>query len=128
MNEHYDLIKKIITDEGYKVEEEEIDEFITVRYQLNSIHVCPTADVRFVSVILPNFAEVNEENYPKVVMCCNKLNEELKQVKLFTINDTIIAAYEFFFMEEEDLAFHIEQAMHCLIEAKVAYHKLEKER
>ena len=125
MNKNYELIKKIIEDVKYKVLEDD-GEHITIRYQLNILHISPSqGDDNFVSVLLPNFADVTEENFAEVVMRCHKLNEQMKQVKLYTINDVIIAASEFFYMEEDDLAYQFKMSLSSVIAAKVNYRKFE---
>jgi hypothetical protein len=126
MNKSYELIKKIISEQKYKIVEDDGESFI-IRYQMNAIHICPNSeDDTFVSVVLSNFAEVTEENFAEVVMRCHKLNEQMKQVKFYTVKDVIIAASEFYYMEEDDLSFQIKQALNSLIAAKVNYKKLDK--
>ena len=126
MNKSYDLIKKIITEQKYKIVEDDGESFI-IRYQMNAIQICPNSeDDTFVSIVLPNFAEVTEENFAEVVMRCHKLNEQMKQVKFYTVKDVVIAASEFYYMEEDDLSFQIKLALNSLIAAKVNYKKLDK--
>jgi len=126
MNRNYDLLKKVVGDAKYKVLEDDGEQII-IRYQLNSIHLCPSSDDdRFVSILLPNFAKVSEENYADVVMRCHKLNEQMKQVKLYTINDVIIAAAEFYYQEKKDLAYQVKIGLSSVIAAKVSYHKQNK--
>lgn len=125
MNKTYNMVKEIIESWKYKVLEDD-GEHIIIRYQMNIIHICPNEeDETFVSLLLPNFADVTEENFAEVVMRCHKLNEQMKQVKLYTINDVIIAASEFFYMEKEDLAFQMKLALSNLIAAKVSYRSLD---
>lgn len=126
MNKSYELIKKIISEQKYKIVEDDGESFI-IRYQMNAIHICPNSeDDTFVSIVLSNFAEVTEENFAEVVMRCHKLNEQMKQVKFYTVKDVIIAASEFYYMEEGDLSFQIKLALNSLIAAKVNYKKLDK--
>ena len=126
MNKSYELIKKIISEQKYKIVEDDGESFI-IRYQMNAIHICPNSeDDTFVSVVLSNFAEVTEENFAEVVMRCHKLNEQMKQVKFYTVKDVIIAASEFYYMEEDDLSFQLKLALNSLIAAKVNYKKLDK--
>ena len=125
MNKTYNLIKEIIESWKYKVLEDD-GEHIVIRYQMNAIHICTNPyDETFVSVLLPNFDEVTEENFSEVVMRCHKLNEKLKQIKFYTINDVIIAASEFFYMGKEDLEFQIKQALNNLIAGKVSYRNFD---
>lgn len=121
----YELIKKVVEDGKYNVLEDD-GEYIIIRYQLNSIHICLNADDdHFVAILLPNFADVTEDNFTDVVMRCHKLNEQMKQVKLYTINEVIVAAAEFFYMEEADLAYQVKIAINNVIAAKVRYRKLD---
>lgn len=125
MNKTYNLVKEIIQSWRYKVVEDD-GEHIIIRYQMNVIHICPNEeDETFVSILLPNFDDVTDENYSEIVMRCHRLNEKLKQVKFYTINDVIIAASEFFYMEKEDLAFQMRLALNNLIAAKVSYRSLD---
>ena len=126
MNNNYEAIKKVLEEGKYKIQEEN-GEQITIRYQLNSIHIFPSSDDdQFVSVLLPNFADVTEESYNDVVMRCHKLNEQLKQVKLYTLNGVLIASAEFYYMEENDLAYQLKIALNSVVAAKVNYRKLER--
>lgn len=125
MNKTYNLVKEIIQSWKYKVVEDD-GEHIIIRYQMNVIHICPNEeDETFVSILLPNFDDVTDENYFEIVMRCHRLNEKLKQVKFYTINDVIIAASEFFYMEKEDFAFQMRLALNNLIAAKVSYRSLD---
>ena len=125
MNKTYNLVKEIIQSWKYKVVEDD-GEHIIIRYQMNIIHICPNEeDETFVSILLPNFDDVTDENYSEIVMRCHHLNEKLKQVKFYTINDVIIAASEFFYMEKDDLAFQMRLALNNLIAAKVSYRSLD---
>ena len=119
MNNNYEAIKKVLEEGKYKIQEEN-GEQITIRYQLNSIHIFPSSDDdQFVSVLLPNFADVTEESYIDAVMRCHKLNEQMKQVKLYTLNGVLIASAEFYYMEENDLAYQLEIALNSVVAAKV---------
>ena len=126
MNKNYELLRKVVEDGNYKVLEDD-GEHIIIRYQLNSIHLCPSSDDdRFVSILLPNFVEVTEDNYADVVTQCHKLNEQMKQVKLYTVNDVIIAAAEFYYQGKKDLAYQVKIGLSSVIAAKVSYNKQNK--
>lgn len=126
MSVSYELIKKIISEQKYKLVEDDGESFV-IRYQMNAIRICPNSeDDTFVSVVLSNFAVVTEENFAEIVMRCHKLNEQMKQVKFYTVNDVVIAAFEFYYLEGGDLSFQIRQALDGLIAAKVNYKKLEQ--
>ena len=58
MSKSYELIKKIISEQKYKLVEDDGESFM-IRYQMNAIRICPNSeDDAFVSVILSNFAVV----------------------------------------------------------------------
>ena len=125
MNKTYSLVKEIIESWKYTILEDD-GEHIIIRYQLNYIHICPNQeDESFVSILLPNFDDVTEENFSEIVMRCHKLNEKLKQIKFYTINDVIIAASEFYYLGKEDLAFQMKLALNNLIEGKVSYRSFD---
>ena len=126
MTKNYELIQKVIKDGKYKVLEDD-GENIIIKYQLNSIHICPSSEEdQFVTILLSNFADVTEDNFPDVVMRCHKLNETMKQVKLYTVDDVLIAGAEFFYMEEEDLAYQVKIDLNSVLAAKVNYKKLDR--
>ena len=123
---NYELIRKIVAECKYKVIED-AGEHIIIRYQLNVIHICPgTEDDHFVSVLLSNFADVTEDNFAEVVMKCHRLNVQMKQVKLYTIDDLVVAAAEFYFLNEQDLDYQIRMALDSVIAAKVNYKKQDQ--
>lgn len=124
MTNAYELSRQLIAEWGYKVVEDN-GEHMAIKYQMNTIHVyLNNDDTNFMTMILPGFADVNEENFSDVIMNCHKLNEQLKQVKFYTINDCIIVACEFYFLAKTDLAFQMKTALSNLIAAKVNYRKL----
>lgn len=124
MSRSHELVKKIIADRKYKVLEDD-GENVVIKYQINVIHFfLSSEDDSFVSVLLPGLDNVTDDNYAEVVMKCHKLNEDMKQIKLYTVNDMVLVASEFFYMEEKDLAFQISKSLDGLISAKVSYRKL----
>ncbi len=126
MNKNYKLLKTVVEEGRYKVLEDDGEQII-IRYQLNSIHLYPSSDDdHFVSILLSNFTEVSEDNYADVVMRCHKLNEQLKQVKLYTINGIIIAAAEFYYQGKKDLAYQVKIGLSSVVAAKVSYNRQNK--
>ena len=124
MSRSHELVKKIIADRKYRVLEDD-GENVVIKYQINVIHFfLSSEDDSFVSVLLPGLDNVTDDNYAEVVMKCHKLNEEMKQIKLYPVNDMVLVASEFFDMEEKDLAFQISKSLDGLISAKVSYRKL----
>lgn len=50
----------------------------------------------------------------------------MKQVKLYTINDVIIAASEFYYQGKKDLSYQVKIGLSSVIAAKVSYNKQNK--
>ncbi len=124
MKNTYNIVKEIVESWKYKILKDDGDNII-ILYQMNVVYICPYNDeIPFVSVLLTDFDELTEENYSEVVMRCNELNERLKQIKFYAIDDGINVTSEFFYMGKEDLKFQLKLALNNLIEAKVIYQNL----
>lgn len=126
MNNTHDLIMEIISELRYKVLEDD-GEHIAIRYQFHVVHVFPNPeDENFVTIVLPSFEEVIRENFATMIVRCNKLNEQLKQVKFYISDDMVVSSSEFFYKEKEDLAFQIQKALMGLVSAGVKFKKLSE--
>ena len=123
MSKTYELVRDFVEEKKFKVINDD-GENIVFNYQMNKIFFFKIDEENFVSMILPDFAEVNEENYSDVVMNCNRLNEKLQQVKLYTTGDFIVASSEFYYLGKEDLVFQIQMSLDNLVAAKVRYQKI----
>jgi Xaa-Pro dipeptidase len=60
------------------------------------------------------------------IIAQDALEETLKMVKLYTVNDVIFASAEFYFAGKKALAYQIKMALNGVIAAKVSYRKMEK--
>ena len=124
----FELAKEFLASRRYRiVEEDSTDGHISFRYQMNTIHFWGSEDdEKFLVVTLTNFTEVTEENLAQVKENCHQINREVKLVKLYTINDCILAAAENYYMAAEDFNFQFKNALGHLVAAKVMYQKLEE--
>ena len=126
MNKTHELINEIISEHKYKVLEDDGDH-IAIRYQFHAIYIFPnTEDEDFVTIVLSGFEELTQENFATMLMRCNKLNEQLKQVKFYISDDTVIASSEFYYREKEDLAFQIQKSLLSLVTAGVRFRKMSE--
>ena len=126
MNKTHDLIKEIISELRYKLLGDDEDH-IVIRYQFHVVHVFPNPeDESFVTIVLPSFEEVTRENFATMMVRCNKLNEQLKQVKFYISDDTVVSSSEFFYKKKEDLAFQIQKSLMGLVSAGVKFKKLSE--
>lgn len=124
----FELAKEFIASQRYQVlEEDGNDCHIAFRFQLNTIHFWGNPDdEHFFFMSLPNFAEVTQDNIALVKERCHDVNREVKMVKLYTINDVVLAAAEVYYLTEEDFRFQIKNALGHLVAAKVIYNKLDE--
>lgn len=126
MNKTHELINGIISDLKYKILEED-ENHVAIRYQFHTVHVFPNPkDEDFVTIVLSGFGELTQENLVPMLMCCNKLNEQLKQVKFYITDNTVIATSEFFYKEKEDLAFQIQKSLLSLMAAGARFRKMSE--
>jgi hypothetical protein len=75
---------------------------------------------------LTNFTDVTEENMAQVKERCHEINKEAKLVKLYVLNDVILAAAEVYYLAEDDFKFQMLNALKHLVAAKVMYKKLDE--
>ena len=121
-----EFAKEYVSKQGFKLLDDS-DEHIAFRYQMNVIHLWGNEEEEnFFFMTLPNFTDVTPENMSHVKELCHKINMQMKQVKLYILNDVILAAAELYFMEQEDFYFQMKIALQHLVSAKVMYGKLDK--
>ncbi len=124
----FELAKKFISAQRYRIlDEDKEDGHIAFRYQMNTIHFWGKPDdEQFFFMTLPGFVDVTEENIAQVKENCHQINKEAKLVKLYVLNDVILAAAEVYFLAEGDFMFQMKTALKHLVAAKVMYKKLEE--
>ena len=124
----FDLAKDFIGRQSYQIlNEDSSDGHIAFRFQMNTIHFWGnTDDEHFFFMTLPNFADVDEKNIAQVKENCHQINKEAKLVKLYVLNDVILAATEIYYLAEDDFKFQMLNALKHLIAAKVMYKKLDE--
>ena len=124
----FELAKDFIASQRYQIlDEDSSDGHIAFRFQMNTIHLWGTSeDEHFFFMTLPNFTDVTEDNITRVKENCHQINKEAKLVKLYILNDVILAAAEVYYLAEEDFKFQILNALKHLVAAKVMYKKLEE--
>lgn len=79
---------------------------LMIRYQLKNIWVMVgNDDESYVSVILPQFHEIEEGKETLILAACNRVTRDAKMVKVY-IDQTlknVTASCEFFYTDEESL-------------------------
>lgn len=120
------LAKDFITKRRYQIlDENASDGHIAFRFQLNTIQFWGNPeDEHFFFMTLPNFDEVTETNVGEIKENCHEINKQVKLVKLYVMNDVILAAAEVYYLAEEDFEFQMMNALRHLVSAKAMYKKL----
>lgn len=123
MTETLKLVKEVVNDLKLKVLGED-EEHIAVRYQLDNFYFAVNRESeRFVSVILTDFDEVSDENRMQMTSACNEANQKIQVAKFYIVKHLVLASYEFFYLDKEDMAFHIKESLKVLKIAKVKFIK-----
>lgn len=101
---------------GYRPELDN-DGDILLRYQMKSIFVLTgDEDDSYVSVMLPQFHEIEEGKETLVLAVCNKMTRELKLAKVY-VDQTfknVSATCEFYYANEESLEQNLRQSLQLL--------------
>ena len=122
-----EMILEAIETLGYKPHVDDDDD-ICVRFQMKSIFfMTGQEEEQYVSVILPQFYEVNEGEETLSLAVCNKVTRDLKLVKVY-IDQTlksVTASCEFFYTNMESLKNNVEHALNILGMVRSAYHKIK---
>ena len=111
-----ELILKTLEKMGYSPEIDN-DGDIRFLYQMKTIYVL-TGDEEepYVSVMLPQFHEIDEGQETLVLAACNKMTRELKMAKTY-IDQTfknVTATCEFFYANEESLEQNLRYSLQML--------------
>lgn len=124
----FELAKEFIANQRYRMlGEDRSDGHIAFRFQMNTIHFwANNEDEHFFFMTLPNFTDVTEENIARVKENCHQINEEVRLVKLYVLNDVILAAAEVYYLAEDDFKFQMMNALKHLVAAKVMYRELNE--
>lgn len=124
----FELAKTFIANRRYQVlDEDSSDGHIAFRFQMNTIHFWASDDDdHFFFMTLPNFTDVTDENIVQVKENCHQINKTAKLIKLYVLNDVILAAAEIYYLAEDDFNFQMLNALKHLVAAKVMYKKLDE--
>ena len=111
-----ELILKTLEKIGYSPELDS-DGDIMLHYQMKAIYVrTGDEDEPYISMMLPQFHEIDEGKETLVLAVCNKMTRELKLVKVY-IDQTfknVTATCEFFYANEESLEQNLRHSLQML--------------
>ncbi len=111
-----ELVYSVLQKMGYNpILDDEGD--LVIRYQLKNIWVMVSGDDEpYVSVILPQFHEIEEGNETLVLASCNRVTRDVKQVKVY-IDQTlknVTASCEFYYTDEESITLGLSKSLRLL--------------
>ena len=111
-----ELILKTLEKMGYSPEVDN-DGDIMLHYQMKTIYVMTgDEDEPYISMMLPQFHEIDDGKETLVLAVCNKMTRELKLVKVY-IDQTfknVTATCEFFYANEESLEQNLRNSLQML--------------
>ena len=110
------MILKTLEKMGYSPEVDN-DGDIMLHYQMKAIYVMTgDEDESYISMLLPQFYELEDGMETLVLAVCNKMTRELKLVKVY-IDQTfknVSATCEFFYANEESLEQNLRNSLQML--------------
>jgi len=120
-----ELILKTLEKMGYSPEVDN-DGDIMLHYQMKTIYVL-TGDEEepYISMMLPQFHEVEEDQETLVLAVCNKMTRELKLAKVY-IDQTfknVTATCEFYYANEESLEQNLRNSLQMLGVIRTVFRK-----
>ena len=111
-----ELILKTLEKMGYSPELDG-DGDIMLHYQMKTIYVMTSDDEEpYISMMLPQFQEIEDGKETLVLAVCNKMTRELKLVKVY-IDQTfksVTATCEFYYANEEALEQNLRNSLQML--------------
>ena len=120
-----ELILKILENMGHSPEVDNEGD-IMLHYQMKTIYVLIGDDEEpYVSMMLPQFHEIEEGQETLILAICNKMTRELKMVKVY-IDQTfknVSATCEFFYTNEEALKQNLHQSLQILSVVRTVFRK-----
>lgn len=123
------MILEAIESFGYKPHVDD-DGDICVRYQMKSIFfLTGLEEEQYVSVILPQFSEVQEGEETMTLAICNKVSREIKLAKVY-IDQTlksVTASCEFFYTDMDSLRNNVKHSLNILGMVRSTYFKVRSE-
>ena len=125
----FDLAKEYISSKRYQImNNDRSSGHIAFRYQMNTIHFWANSeDTDFFIMTLSNFADVTKDNVSQVKEICHQVNKDAKLIKLYLLNDVILASAEVYYLAKDDFDFQINNALRHLVAGKVMYKKIEQQ-
>ena len=130
MEKNQKQIMKVLKDMGYTPEiDEDGDIFLYLEMKHFYFFVTETKDTKYVNLLLPQFAPIEEGEEVLALATCNLITRDMKIVKTYIerTHDSISAACEFIYTDEESLKQNITTCMEIMRVIKTLYRRKYKE-
>lgn len=111
-----ELVYSVLKELGYNPTLDDEGDLV-IRYQLKNIWVMVSDDDDpYVSVLLPQFHEIEEGNETLVLATCNRVTRDVKLVKVYIdqILKNVTASCEFYYTDEESMALELSNSLRLL--------------
>lgn len=123
-----ELVISVIESLGYKPQADDEGDLL-VRYQMKSMFVLiGEEDDPYLSIVYPQFHEIEEGEETLVLTACNKVTREVRLAKVY-IDQTlqsVSASCEFFYTDEESLKQCIDRSLHILGIIRTVYRQAKR--
>lgn len=120
-----ELILKVLEKMDYSPEVDN-DGDIKLHYQMKTIYVLTGEEEEsYISMMLPQFYEIEDEQETLVLAVCNKMTRELKLAKVY-IDQTfknVTATCDFFYANEESLEQNLSNSLQMLGVVRTVFRK-----
>lgn len=103
---------------------------VMVRYQMKKFFVIVgDEEDNYLSVLFPQFCEIEDGEQALILATCNKMTRELKLTKVFVDNTfkSVSATCEFFYANEESLELNISNSFQMLGLVRSAFRNAKNE-
>lgn len=120
-----DLFWSYLEREGYRPQLDESDGEVTFKREGLTYSFYPDEnDETFFALRLPAIYDVTEENKAAVLEAIDKVNKDLKVVKLYTLADkTVFVAFEIFMDQSPEIDSIANRAIPLLAHARIAFYR-----
>ena len=112
-----ELILKTLEKMGYSPEVDN-DGDLMLHYQMKTIYVMTSDEEEpYISMMLPQFQEIEDGQETLVLAVCNKMTRELKLAKVYYVDQTfksVTATCEFYYANEESLEQNLRNSLQML--------------
>ncbi len=124
-----DLIAGVLESMGYNPQIDG-DGDLMFRKEMKAMYVLVgDEDDPYVTILLPQFADVEENDIALTLTACNKLTREIKLAKLYLDRSmkTVSAKCEFYYSDEEALKLNLSHAISILAVVRSFFRDTEAE-